>query len=167
MRLRRTASSLLVAGLGIPALAACGSSTAAPSPSASAAPTGTPAPAVEPHPTGAVAAGCRRVMANLPATVDGNPLGRRTEFTAQWGKPATTLRCGVPKPAALTPSSDCMGVNGVGWLTEHRGNVYTFTTIGRAGWLEVRVSPTIMPPSNALVDLTGAARQLPLKQACV
>lgn len=149
-------------------LAGCGSSPDAGStPTARASASGSPTPAVEPHPTGSVARDCRRVMQALPATVDGLARGRVTPFTAQWGNPPTTLRCGVPRPAALTTSSECMEVNGVGWFSQQRGNVYTFTTIGRAGYLEVRVSPLTMPPSNALVDLTAAARQLPERQPCV
>lgn len=157
-----------LAGMMLP-LTACGTMSGAASPGSSARvmASTSPSPAVEPHPTGTLAATCRRVMADLPATVDGLARGRVSGFTAQWGNPPTTLRCGVAKPAALTSSSECMEVDGVGWFSQQHGDVYTFTTIGRDGYLEVQVSPLSMPPSNALVDLTAAARRLPLRQPCV
>jgi hypothetical protein len=100
---------------------------------------------------------CTALMGDLPAIVlDGK---RRTvepgRFTAAWGDPAITLRCGVDKPPKLTPASACYEVNGVGWFAEEASGGYLFTTIGRATFVEVGVPSRYTPEANALVDLAA------------
>lgn len=90
------------------------------------------------------------------------------QFSAGWGKPVITLRCGVAKPAALTAASSCFGVNGVGWYPEQTSGGYRFTTIGRQTYVEVGVPSAYAPEASALVDLAAAvAGHDPLVKQCV
>ena len=110
----------------------------------------TNAVAMSPAPS-ANAAACADVQVRLPAAVDTKFDLRNTnaQSTAAWGDPAVVLRCGVPKPDALTRTSACFEVDGVGWLATQDGRevsgdapvegALTFTTIGRATYVEVEV----------------------------
>jgi hypothetical protein len=111
-----------------------------------------------PSPTAAEAAVCTPLMAALPQQVLDQD--RRTvefpDLTAAWGKPVITLRCGVPKPAALGAASQCFEVNGVGWFAEEAEGGYLFTTIGRAAYVELGVPNAYAPEATALVDVAAA-----------
>ncbi len=116
-----------------------------------------------PSPSPSAAAVCRTLNARLPKTVDGlarHGTSPASEFTAAWGAPAVVLRCGVPRPAVLTPGSphydptaDSVGVNGVTWLMEKQGGGYRFTTVDRAALVEVTVPAKYAPEVNPLTDL--------------
>ena len=99
-------------------------------------------------------------MAHLPASVldgtrrDTEPAG----LTAAWGEPPITLRCGVPAPAGLTASSECLEVDGVGWYAEPAEGGMLFTTIGRAVFVEVGVPSRDAPEAGALVDLAAVVK---------
>jgi hypothetical protein len=108
-----------------------------------------------PTPSTGVRAMCEDLVEGLPDTV-ADDLDRRDvtpsdALAAAWGDPAVVLRCGVGKPAALRRTSACSEINGVGWLAtqdgrEVSGNApvdgsLTFTTIGRATYVEVTVPP--------------------------
>ena len=109
----------------------------------------------EPTPDDADRSTCTALVAALPDEVEGG-LPRTVEpgvLTAAWGDPPITLRCGVAAPPGLTPASECLEVNGVGWFGEEATGGMIFTTIGRAAFVEVSV-PTQYPlGSGALVDL--------------
>jgi hypothetical protein len=113
---------------------------------------------------------CTGLLAALPATVDGQqqrevePAGA---LAAAWGDPAIVLRCGVPEPPALTSSSPCAQVNGVGWFAQQREDGYRFTTIGRAANVSVDVPYEYEPAADALVDLASAVRRVPEREPCV
>ena len=112
----------------------------------------------DPTPDAAGAAVCTSVLADLPDQVLDQ--GRRTvrpgRFSAAWGKPAIILRCGVAPPPTLTPTSECLEVNGVGWFGEEATGGMIFTTIGRAAFVEVSVPTAYQLGSGALVDVGGA-----------
>ena len=64
------------------------------------------------------AAACRRLVADLPATMAGQQA--RTVSPdgapgAAWGDPAITLTCGVGRPAGFTDTSTCIQVDRAGW----------------------------------------------------
>ncbi len=111
---------------------------------------------------------CARLHQRLPDDLDGrdrrgtSPASRRT---AAWGDPAVVLRCGVPRPAALTPTSQVLEVEDVAWFLTERPRAYVFTTVGRTAYVELRV-PRSTPRDRAtapLVDLAPAIRAtLPL-----
>jgi hypothetical protein len=112
-----------------------------------------------PEPTGAGAYTCAALHGQLPdevasqTTTATKPL---SSFTSAWGDPAIVLRCGVPIPAALTPTSQLVTIDGVDWLPEQLTNGYLFTTVGRALNVEVSVPSAYSPESDALVDLSPA-----------
>lgn len=96
---------------------------------------------------------------HLPATVDGRKR-RATDpasvRVAAWGDPAVVLRCGVPRPRQLAPTSEVVEVNGVAWFLEP-GSAYVFTTVGRVANVEVRV-PSSVERSAATAPLVDLAR---------
>jgi hypothetical protein len=105
--------------------------------------------------------GCRRLHHALPPAVDGRD-SRDTEpastRTAAWGDPPVVLRCGVRRPAGLTPTSEVIEVDGVAWFLAEREGAFVFTTVGRRPYVEVRV-PAETPREQAtapLVDLAPA-----------
>lgn len=152
--------------LGLPAaallLAAVGCS--APDPSAG--------PAV-PAPDARQAGPCRALHRALPDVLDGRK--RRTaepvsDFTALWGDPAITLRCGVARPKILTPGTehynpgaDSADLDGVTWLPERQpdGSVRC-TTVQREAWVEVTLPERVVGgvgDISALTDLADAVKK--------
>jgi hypothetical protein len=122
-----------------------------------------------PSPSGDAAKVCRALHDALPRQVDGRRRGKAdpvSDYTAVWGDPAIELRCGVPKPAKLTPgneeynpTADAAEVNGVSWLLEKQDGGYRFTTTGRVANVELTVPDDYAPEVNALPDLAGAVRK--------
>ncbi|MES6498701.1 DUF3515 domain-containing protein [Cutibacterium acnes] len=123
-------------------------------------------PIAHPSPSGPAAARCRAVMADLPQTVAGATLNDHDTTVATWGDPHIVLRCGVDKPAGLQPTSPCDVVNDVGWFSEQIDDGWRFTTIGRAGNIEVTVPTSYAPQADALVDLSAAIKKMPQVRAC-
>jgi hypothetical protein len=112
----------------------------------------------EPRPDTAGRASCTALLDALPDQVL-ESTRRPTEpgvLTRAWGDPPITLRCGVDPPPGLTPSSECLEVNGVGWFSEDAEGGVLFTTVGRAVFVEVGVPHAYAPEVNPLVDLAAA-----------
>lgn len=113
---------------------------------------------------------CGDLVAALPDTVldsERRDIEPPDAPAAAWGDPAIVLRCGVPKPAALRPDSQCFVVNDIGWLASQAGVALdltsppqgdvTFTTIGRSVYVEIAVPGTFAPhQGDALVDVAAA-----------
>jgi hypothetical protein len=117
--------------------------------------------AVPAGPDPAAAAACERLHRALPATLDGlaaRPTDPSSDLVAAWGDDPVVLRCGVPTPAALQPTSELITVNGVDWLPEQLTKGYRFTTTGRVANVEVTVPQAYHPEVNALVDLAAPIR---------
>lgn len=97
----------------------------------------------------------------LPATLDGHdkrPTEPVSQRTAAWGDPAIALRCGVPVPARLRPTTQLITVNGVDWFGEQHAEGWTFTATGRRAYVEVVVPKDYAPEVNPLVDLAAALK---------
>ena len=123
----------------------------------------------EPTPDEVGRSTCAALVAGLPNEVEGGR--RRTAepgvLTAAWGDPPITLRCGVAAPPGLTPSSECLEVNGIGWFSEDAEGGVLFTTVGRAVFVEVAVPARYDPPVNPLLDLAAAIdAHVPLVRPC-
>lgn len=124
-----------------------------------------PGPLAVSAPTGP-GAGCLRLHIALPATVDGGQtrsVDPSSPRTAAWGNPAVVLRCGVARPAGLTPTSEVIEVEGIEWFLVERPETYVFTAVGRRTYVQV-VVPGSTPRTeavNALVDLAPAVRRVP------
>ena len=109
-----------------------------------------------PDPSPAAADPCAALIKALPQTLHG--LGKRSTdpdspYTAAWGDPAVTLRCGVARPPQLTATSDTADVNGVAWLPIELTHGYRFVTTGRVAYVQVDVPEAYAPEVNVLVDL--------------
>jgi uncharacterized protein DUF3515 len=122
-----------------------------------------------PHPAPPAAARCAALARRLPSRLGGQP--RRTvspasPLTAAWGNPPITLRCGVPLPAALTPTSELVAVNGVSWFAEPAGSATPsrFTEVRREAYVEVGVPARYAPAGPILVAVSNAiAPAVPVK----
>lgn len=103
---------------------------------------------------------CSSLAAALPATLDG--ASRRTvtpavPATAAWGDPPMVLRCGVPRPAAFSPTSLVTSVDGVDWFAEQLTAGVLVTVTGRSAYVEVAI-PEDYEPAAVLSGLAGAIR---------
>jgi hypothetical protein len=81
--------------------------------------------------------------------------------TAAWGEPPITYRCGVERPAALTPSSQLLDVAGIGWLPiEAMGGTAfiasTWPDQEAPVYVEVLVPEDYSAPADVLIDLSPA-----------
>lgn len=134
-------------------LGGCGSSTG-------------PVAVTPPAPTGQAAQVCQRLHAALPHTLDGHPqrpTSPDSPFTAAYGDPAITVRCGGSLPPILTPGSPSFDpttqqdvVNDVGWVIESLPHEHRFTTYQRVANVEVTVPDHYDPNAvNPLVDLAA------------
>jgi uncharacterized protein DUF3515 len=115
-----------------------------------------------PTPDAPAAAACKRLHAALPDVLDG--LRRRatsptSELTHAWGAPAVVLRCGVPTPSELSPTSQLFTANGVDWLPVEGERTWTFTTTGRVALVEVVVPKDHDPTVGPLADLARAVSE--------
>lgn len=115
-----------------------------------------------PTPDPDTASVCTELVRDLPDTVADQD-ARSTEpadaLTAAWGDPAIVLRCGVPDPAALEPTSQVFSVDGVEWFPEELTAGYVFTTYGRTANVEVTVPDDYSPEAGPLTDLADAVQQ--------
>lgn len=115
-----------------------------------------------PTPDPGTASVCAELAGALPETVADQDV-RSTDpddvLTAAWGDPAIVLRCGVPDPAALEPTSQVFSVDGVEWFPEELTAGYVFTTYGRTANVEVTVPDDYSPEAGPLVDLADAVQQ--------
>jgi hypothetical protein len=123
----------------------------------------------------AVLTACANLIGALPADLEGDHRRGTTgtdkhvkQRAAAWGHPATTLRCGVKEPPAITvggpdytPDQNRYANIGdaafLNWLiVEHRDSV-TYVTTDRSVYVEVTVpfdgETQKQAASNALVDL--------------
>lgn len=115
-----------------------------------------------PEPDDASATTCRRLVAELPATLNAQPqrtTDPRSPLTAAWGTPGIALRCGVAEPDAYDPTAQLITVNGVDWFPEEYTEGYVFTTWGREVRVEVAVPDDYAPEVNPLVDLAPVIKQ--------
>ena len=132
---------------------------------------GGPVDVTAPQPDSGAAAQCRTLLDRLPTRIDGqqerdvSPSG---SLAAAWGDPPIVLRCGVARPAALTATSFCLQVSGVGWLptvdgkeddmTHPPDGTAVFTTIGRSPIIEVSVPSAYSPQPETLPAFASAIR---------
>jgi hypothetical protein len=165
----RSSAGLVIGLLAVTVVSACGGSDAV--------------DVTAPSPVGEIRTMCEDLVKALPDTV-ADDLDRRDvtpsdALAGAWGDPATVLRCGVEKPPALRRTSACFEVNGVGWLATDDGREVngdtavdgplTFTTIGRAAYVEVTVPPMDdHQPADPLPALAAPIKQaIPDLHPCV
>ena len=103
-----------------------------------------------PSPTGAPPWPAAPWRERLPTELYGQPARSTVPVdgtTAAWGDPPIVLRCGVPRPAELTPTSTLVEVEGVSWYPEELSAGYRFTSTGREANVEVTVPAPTGPRS--------------------
>ncbi len=114
-----------------------------------------------PTPTLQAATACQALSAALPARVLGEqrrPIEPESPWTAAWGGSPIVLRCGVPAPVAMQPTSELLTVDSIDWLPETLDRGALFTTVGRTAYVEVTVPTMYAPEARALTDLAAAVR---------
>jgi len=117
---------------------------------------------VSPQPVASNQPGCPAVLAELPKVVSD---AKRRGITpsdasaAAWGRTPIVLTCGVPRPRALTPTSELLTVNGVDWLSQTLSSGVRFTLVSRTPRVQVDVPKQYSPEINALVDLSDAIKK--------
>ncbi len=122
-----------------------------------------------PTPKGKAARACRELAPELPrqaAEQERRTLDQDTPYAAVWGDPAIVLRCGVNRPAVITPGSDTyelspdgIEVNGVSWLVEEESDGVRCTTTGREVFVEVMVPDEYRTTANPLVEISGPVEE--------
>lgn len=112
---------------------------------------------------------CQALFADAPRTVKGeDSIAVKDDNAVAWGAPPIVLRCGVERPAKLSPTAACYPVNGVDWFSEEIADGFLFTTIGRKFYVSVEVPDYHEPASDALADLAETiTRHNPSVQPCV
>jgi hypothetical protein len=112
---------------------------------------------------------CTTLSSFVPENLEG--IGRRpttpeSPSTAAWGEPPIVLRCGVPRPAALTETSVLLDIDGVTWFPEPLAAGTAFTTTGwppepaaSPVFVEVRIPDEYPAPAALLTGLAPALAQ--------
>lgn len=106
---------------------------------------------------------CEKVAEKLPVTLNG--LAPRAvygpPFVVAWGDPSVVYRCGVPRPAGLTPgSSTNVYDTGTGtgrtveWFAVKHQDHTVWTSIDRAVYIEVTV-PAAVQGGEVISALSG------------
>ena len=104
-----------------------------------------------------VAAACAQFTAALPAEL--STVGERRDvtpesnLTAAYGDPPVGVRCGVPEPTALEPTSTLVTVDGIDWLPEELTGGWRLTSIGRTANVEISVPTEQGPAPSVAADL--------------
>ena len=109
------------------------------------------------------AAVCQNALRDLPEKVayqTRRSVKNATGLTAGWGDPVISLRCGVPRPAELKPTSQLVTVNSIDWFAQELTNGMRFTSMNTKVHIEVNVPSNYQPEGNALVDLTESLKEL-------
>ncbi|RZS39275.1 uncharacterized protein DUF3515 [Herbihabitans rhizosphaerae] len=162
---------LLAVGVVIAAQVSGGDENAAPPSPTQKPPRTGPLPVVPVPAPAADSPDCASLLPALPAVVVSNgeqwprlPLAEPApRATAAWGTPTgdpAILRCGLDRPAELTPTSALREVNGVRWLPVSREDATTFWAVDRAVFVVLTVPPTA--GTGVLQDVsTALGRALP------
>ena len=101
---------------------------------------------------------CAAAAAHWPASVSGMQLRETSPSSpavAAWGDPAVVARCGVPAPAPT--STECIEVDGAGWIPEPLADGTRFTSFGTDPAVEVLVPRAYAPEPLLLPAFTAVA----------
>ncbi|HEV7191661.1 MAG TPA: DUF3515 domain-containing protein [Jatrophihabitantaceae bacterium] len=116
-----------------------------------------PVTVAAPPANSAADAPCTKLLGVLPLSLNGlavRPALSTWTYVVAWGDPAIVLRCGVPRPAALTPGSSAqtIGIDGVYWLPAQQKKQTVWTVIDRAAYIEVTVPSSYAQPPLAVIS---------------
>jgi Protein of unknown function (DUF3515) len=152
-RLTRRTVVAALAATGVTALAGCARPVAVPGP--------------DPSPDQPAAAACAAFTAALPEQLSTVGTRRRVDppstLTAAYGDPPVALRCGVPRPAALTATSTLVTVDGIDWFPEELTGGWLMTTTGLVANVEITVPAAQGPAPSVAADLAPTITASPLQ----
>ncbi len=100
---------------------------------------------------------CSAFTAALPPSL--STVGERRDvtpdsaLTAAYGDPPVGIRCGVPVPEALGPTSTLVTVDDLQWFPEELSAGWRMTSIGRAANVELTVPAEQGPAPSVAADL--------------
>ena len=112
-------------------------------------------------------ADCVALLGKLPATLQSGPTVLSKAVVAEPAPPAAVawtdqrsdpvvLRCGLDRPAELTPTTQTRAVNGVNWLPIDGPEATTWYLVGRSVYVAVTVPATTgTGPLQEISDLIG------------
>jgi hypothetical protein len=113
---------------------------------------------------------CARLLARLPATLTADPAPLRRLPLAEPAPPGAAawsggdsvepvvLRCGLPRPEELTPSSPLIVIDGVSWLELSEPDRATFVAVDRPVYVAVTMAHGLgSGPIQTLSDAVAAA----------
>lgn len=116
-----------------------------------------PLPTPDPEPP--VQGACRAFTDALPERLETLGDRRTTDptspLTAAYGDPPVSVRCGVPRPAALSATSDLVEVDGVAWFPEELTDGWLMTTVDRVANVEITVPADQGPAPSVAADLSS------------
>lgn len=101
---------------------------------------------------------CAALVAELPDTLldaERADITPESEVMAAWGDPPIGLRCGVPRPSALTQDALLEEVDGVAWLPQPQDEPTLFTAVGHTAYVELSVPPSYGAPAAALTTVSA------------
>lgn len=110
---------------------------------------------------------CADVIVRLPNEVGGMPKrSTNAQSTGAWGDPAAILlTCGIEPMGPTT--LPCVNVNGIDWVIDDTHDpLYRFEAYGRYPGLEVVVDSDVASGTEAVLDLSQVAAQLPQERQC-
>jgi hypothetical protein len=111
----------------------------------------------EPTPGADVAVLCARFTAALPDSLptvgDRREVTGSLELTAAYGDPPVGVRCGVPEPEALSPTSTLVTIDSVDWFPEELTGGWRMTTVGLPAEIEISVPGAQGPAPSVAADL--------------
>lgn len=111
---------------------------------------------------------CEELLSTLPVTIGGE-LARETTPqdlpAAAWGDPPIVLRCGVARPAGLTPTSSLTTIDGVNWFAEPLTNGVRFTSVPDAPtdsplYVSLSIPSDYAPEGSLLVDIAPSIQAI-------
>jgi hypothetical protein len=113
-------------------------------------------------PSAATEPACSSATLLWPTTVSGMPR-RATDPDSPgvraWGDPAVIARCGVAAPGPT--DTECIEVDGVGWIPQALTDGTKFTSFGTDPAVEVLVPKTYAPEPLLLPVFAPVAKALP------
>ena len=113
-------------------------------------------------PSAALQPACSSATLLWPSTVSGMPR-RDTDpdspGVAAWGDPAVIARCGVAAPGPT--ATECIEVEGVGWIPKALSDGTRFTSFGTDPAVEVLVPKAYAPEPLLLPVFAPVAKALP------
>ncbi len=105
-----------------------------------------------------ISSACARFTAALPQEIDTAGDLRDTtpesDLTAAYGDPPVGIRCGVPTPTTLAPTSTLVRIDEIDWYPEELTAGWRLTSVGRQANVEITVPDELGPAPSVAADLS-------------